>query len=381
MTGNHSNPIVISSGFDGGNIECLSSEDPENIRLNIAHDAGGEFYQWFYGKLTGTRGQKYILHIENAGSSSYPDGWKDYNVVTSYDQVEWFRTSTDYQDGVLTFSITAESDVIWFAYFAPYTLHQHHSLISRCAARPNVSAQVLGKTLDGRDIDLLQIGDANKPLKIWSIARQHPGESMAEWWMEGYLDRLLDANDAVSKALLERSVFYVVPNMNPDGTYRGHLRTNAIGINLNREWDKCTTEKSPEVFYVLEKMRETGVSLNLDVHGDEALPYNFIAGTEGIRSWTKERKALQELFKSKLAEINPDFQTTIGYPISAPDSANYGICSSFIAENFNCPAMTLEMPFKDTADTPDERYGWSDIRSAKLGSSCIDAIYSIVTKL
>lgn len=378
---NTSKPVVISSGFDGGNIESLNCEDPQNIRLNIHYDAGDEFYQWFYFRLTGTRGQRYTLHIENAGASSYPAGWKDYNVVASYDQSEWFRISTDYQNGVLSFSITAESDAIWFAYFAPYTLHQHNTLIAQCAAHSNVSAQVLGQTLDGRDIDLLQIGDANKPLKIWAIARQHPGESMAEWWMEGYLDRLLDMDDAVSKALLDKAVFYVVPNMNPDGTYRGYLRTNAAGINLNREWDKSSPDQSPEVFYVLQKMQETGISLHLDVHGDEALPYNFIAGTEGVHSWSKERKALQEMFKSNLKDINPDFQTTIGYPISAPDSANYGICSSYLAENFNCLAMTLEMPFKDTADSPDERYGWSDVRSAKLGASCVDAIYSVLPKL
>lgn len=378
---NAKKPIVISSQFDGGNIKCISCDDPDNIRLNINHDAGDEFYQWFYFRLTGSADQHYSLQIDNAGSSSYPDGWKDYRVVASYDQSNWFRIDTHYQDGVLHFSIDAESDVIWFAYFTPYTLQQHAMLISECATDDRVSVEVLGQTVDGRDIDLLSIGDPAKPLKIWAIARQHPGESMAEWWMEGYLDRLLDPQDAVSRALLEKAVFYMVPNMNPDGTFRGHLRTNAIGVNLNREWDKCTAEKSPEVFYVLNKMRQTGISLNLDVHGDEALAYNFIAGTEGIHSWSKERKALQELFKSNLMAINPDFQTTIGYPISAPDSANYGICSSYIAENFACPAMTLEMPFKDTRDTPDVRYGWSDERSAKLGASFIDAIYSVIDQL
>ena len=47
-----------------------------------------------------------------------------------------------------------------------------------------------------------------------------------------------------------------VPNMNPDGTWRGHLRTNAAGANLNREWDSPTPEHSPEVFYVRNKMDE-----------------------------------------------------------------------------------------------------------------------------
>jgi len=185
-------PVVISDQFDGGNIECVSCDRADNIRLNIKPDAGDAFYQWFYFRLTGSAGQRYTLNIENAGTSSYPDGWKNYRVVASYDQTEWFRTETDYRDGVLSFSIEAQSDVIWFAYFAPYSLQQHNALISQCATDERVSVEVLGKTHDGRDIDLLCIGDKNKPVRIWAIARQHPGETMAEWWMEGYLDRLLD---------------------------------------------------------------------------------------------------------------------------------------------------------------------------------------------
>ena len=49
-----------------------------------------------------------------------------------------------------------------------------------------------------------------------------------------------------------------VPNMNPDGTWRGHLRTNASGANLNREWDHPTKDKSPEVYYTRAAMDEYG---------------------------------------------------------------------------------------------------------------------------
>lgn len=38
-----------------------------------------------------------------------------------------------------------------------------------------------------------------------------------------------------------------VPNMNPDGSYHGHLRTNLLGANLNREWASPTMQYSPEV--------------------------------------------------------------------------------------------------------------------------------------
>ena len=373
--------IAISSHFDGGNIQCTDCDHADNIRLNIEVDEGGEFFQWFYFRMTAPAGRRYQLHIDNAGNSSYPRGWDDYRVVASYDRQDWFRIDTNFANDTLSFSIDAVSDVMWFAYFTPYSMQRHDDFISRCACQHHCSVEVLGQTLDGRNIDLVRIGSGDKPLKIWAIGRQHPGETMAQWWMEGYINRLLDHNDAVSGALLDVADFYIVPNMNPDGSVRGYLRTNAAGVNLNREWDKATPEHSPEVYCVLEKMRQTGVSFNLDVHGDEALPYNFIAGTEGIHSWNDERKKFQELFKSQLMSLNPDFQTTVGYPVGSAGTANYGICSSYIAEHFACPAMTLEMPFKDNVERPDNRHGWSSARSKQLGASCVAAIYSVVDQL
>ena len=103
----------------------------------------------------------------------------------------------------------------------------------------------LGNSLDGRPISLLTIGkDSPHKRKIWLTARQHPGETMAEFAIEGLLQKLLDPSDACARKLLEGAVFYIIPNMNPDGSVRGHLRTNAAGVNLNREWQDATMEPS-----------------------------------------------------------------------------------------------------------------------------------------
>ncbi|OED39125.1 hypothetical protein AB833_16425 [Chromatiales bacterium (ex Bugula neritina AB1)] len=373
--------VKINSAFDGGNIECVDCASTENIRLQISRDAGGEFYQWFYFRMTGAANKFCHLKIENAGGSSYPRGWENYQVVVSHDKRNWYRSATEYRNGVLHFNITPPSDLSWFAYFTPYSLQQHDALISKISACNNVSLESLGTTLDGRSMDLLRIGNPNARLKIWSIARQHPGETMAQWWMEGLLERLTNNQDPVTREILKQAAFYVVPNMNPDGCFRGYLRTNACGANLNREWSNPSLEKSPEVFLVRQKMHETGVDFSLDVHGDEALPYNFIAGTEGVKSWSESRLHLQTRFKNNLQQLNPDFQTTVGYPVASAGTANYDICSSYVAEHFKCPAMTLEMPFKDTADTPDDKYGWSAGRSSALGRSFVDAIYSVLDAL
>lgn len=255
------------------------------------------------------------------------------------------------------------------------------TLVARIAARPGVALEVIGQTLDGQDLDMLTIGEPGDGKRVcWAIARQHPGETMAEWWMEGFLDRLTDADDPVARALRESCVFHVVPNMNPDGSRRGHLRTNAVGANLNREWLQPSAERSPEVLAVRERMHATGVDFCLDVHGDEELPYNFIAGFEGIPSITGAQLKLLSDFKTALAAFNPDFQTVHGYGRPEPGKANLAMCTNYVAETFGCLAMTLEMPFKDTADTPNAETGWSpDARQRWRGHASMRSTPSAAT--
>ena len=217
--------------------------------------------------------------------------------------------------------------------------------------------------------------------KVWLIARQHPGEAMAEWFAEGFLERLLDGDDPVSRVLLARCVFYIVPNMNPDGAARGNLRTNAVGTNLNREWLQPSLARSPEVFLVRQKMIETGVDLNLDAHGDEVLPYNFCVGSEGNPGYTPRIAELEQRFKSAWVATCPDFQTTQGYACIQPGQANQTLATNWVAQQFDCLAFTIEMPFKDNADLPDGFTGWSGERSKKLGASVLLPILAVVDQL
>lgn len=373
----------ISDRFDSGNIQVTAIEGPR-ARLAIRPDPGEDgFFQWFHFRVSGVRGQSVELAIENAGQASYLKGWEGYRACVSYDRENWFRCPTDYADGTLTIRLEAEQDSVWVAYFAPYSRERHHDLIAACQAHPNCRHDVLGQTLDGEDLDLLTIGEAGPNKKtFWIFGRQHPGESQAEWWMEGFLARLLDPDDAIAREVLKAGVCHVVPNMNPDGSRRGHLRTNAAGANLNREWDKASLERSPEVFHVLRRMDETGLDFALDVHGDEGLPYVFIAGGEGVPGFDARLDDLLTRYQAELARANPDFQTAEGYPKARPNSSTtLSTATKQLTDRFGALAMTLEMPFKDNANAPDERYGWSPTRCRAIGRSCLDALYRVMDDL
>lgn len=374
----------ITANFDAGNIDVINLDNKNNIQLAIRPDVGEEFFQWFNFRLSGEVGEQYVLNIVNAGQASYLAGWENYQAVASYDREYWFRLPTSYTDGKLTITVELECDTIQIAYFAPYSYERHQDLLAAVQTHPLVTLEHLGETLDKRDLTLFNISDGNNEVNkrnIWITARQHPGETMAEWLVEGLLYSLLDSDNATAKLLLEKANVYIVPNMNPDGSVRGHLRTNAVGTNLNREWSNPSLEKSPEVFHVINKMETTGVDLFYDVHGDEALPYVFLAGSQGTPSYSDRLARLRDKFSDMLKIASADFQSEVGYDIDAPGTANMTIATHWVAERFDCLANTLEMPFKDNNNLPFEDTGWSPERSAKLGEASLVAMLAVVDDL
>ncbi len=367
--------IQINAAFDSGNI-IVTSIDGDTANLEIRKDAHSDFYQWFHFRVSGAKGRAITLNITNCGGSAYPGGWENYKARVSDDRADWRCAETFYGGGTLTIRHTPSEDAVWFAYFAPYSMERHFDLISRIAAQPGVRLIELGQSIEGQAIDCLTIGTGAK--QVWLYARQHPGESMAEHWMEGALDMLTDPDNVTATALREKCTFHIVPNMNPDGSCRGHLRTNAAGVNLNREWAEPSLERSPEVLCVRNAMDATGVDWAMDIHGDEAIPANFIAGFEGIPNWTDEQGARFYAYRSALTAWTHDFQDKLGYPASAPGRANLTMSTNQLANRFGATAMTLEMPFKDHDPHPVPSHAWNPARCQGLARSCLEVLETMV---
>ncbi|WP_407311054.1 M14-type cytosolic carboxypeptidase [Pseudomonas sp. nanlin1] len=374
--------LHISADFDSGNIQVIDASDARRIRLAIRPDTRSPHFQWFHFKADGlTVGQAHTFALENAGQSSYNRAWSGYNAVASYDQQNWFRVPSHFDGRSLGFTLQAEHPQVWFAYFEPYSRARHTQLIERAIDQAGLVTLATAKSLEGRDLQLLRKGDgAPGKLKLWFIAQQHPGEHMAEWFMEGLIERLMD-NDADIGNLLARADLYLVPNMNPDGAFHGHLRTNAAGQDLNRAWQDASAERAPEVLFVKEQMAAYGVDLFVDAHGDEEIPHVFTAACEGNPGYTPRQAALEKSFRDRLCAQTADFQQVYGYPRSAPGQANMRLACNWVGEQFDCLALTLEMPFKDHDDAPNPKTGWSGARSAALGKDVLTVAAQMLNEL
>lgn len=399
----------ISDTFDGGNIKFVgqkpNANDPNviDVEVNIQPDVYTELeqiahMQYFAFRVTlgglEDEGSQQVINyvISNAQDVSYPEAWSGTTVFYGPDVEDvdgWKRNlTTHYGDGKLSWQHThTHNGSLYFGYFPPYSYARHLKLISRCT--PYAQVGTLGQSLEGREMEYITAGSGK--LVCWAIHRQHPGETMAEHYAEGLLQRLLGlesngdtTKDKVVQNALQQFTFYIVPCMCPDGAVKGHLRTNACGANLNREWATVkegytapSLERSPEVYHVLKKMDETGVDVCLDIHGDEELPFNFISGAQDIPAWGPRLEALHGAFVAAYSRSNAAMQAHIGYP--PPESKEevlkyMNVATNQIAQRFNCLAITLEMPFKDCLTVTDPELGWNPAKSRKLGGSVLEAL-------
>ncbi|MGI4855437.1 MAG: M14 family metallopeptidase [Janthinobacterium lividum] len=401
-------PLHITSRFDSGAIDVVDATRADDVRLRIRADSAADFAQWFHFRVSGARDVAARYTFENAGQSAYPGGWEGYTVAASYDTVNWFRVATTHYDGqAMVMHHTAVHDVIYYAYFEPYGEARRLALVGEALASGHAAASDVGRSCEGRPMTVLTFGAsgaasgaalqaapapasgavcaarpvAPEPAKarIWIIARQHPGETMAEWFVEGMVRRLAGlgdwAGDPIGRLLCERAEIRLVPNMNPDGSALGNLRTNAAGANLNREWMTPDATRSPEVLAVREAIAASGVDLFFDIHGDEVLPYNFVAGSEMLPDFTAAQRHTQDRFIASFKAASPEFQDVHGYSNDRYQEDALTLASKYIAHRYGCLSLTLELPFKDNADLPAPRTGWNGARSAALGAAMCQAIY------
>lgn len=372
--------LTISADFDSGNIQVLDAGDRSRIRLAIRPDIQSPHFQWFHFKVDGLAvGAPHHFSLVNASESAFNNAWTGYHAVASYDHQTWFRVPSSFDGQALNFSLVPDQPQAWFAYFEPYSRARHEWLVGQALQQPDMQLLATGKSVEGRDLPLLRKGDgAAGKRKIWIIAQQHPGEHMAQWFMEGVIERLKQHDDPQIERLLAGADLYLVPNMNPDGAFHGNLRTNACGQDLNRAWQDSSEERSPEVFFVQQQMARYGVDMFLDAHGDEEIPYVFTAACEGNPGYTSQQAQLEAHFRQRLGEITVDFQSVYGYERSAPGQANMNLACNSVGERYKCLSLTLEMPFKDNDNAPDPQTGWNGKRSAQLGKDVLTVLSEMV---
>lgn len=155
----------------------------------------------------------------------------------------------------------------------PYRVSDLDRLLAAIRANRLVQVAAIGRTVQGRELEIIRVGNLRAPFRVFLRARAHAWESGGNWVVEGLVDRLL-RGDSDARRFLKRYCVYILPMANKDGVALGRTRFNLQGKDLNRDWDKPADPRlAPEnraLEQWLERMIQAGQRphLALELHND-----------------------------------------------------------------------------------------------------------------
>lgn len=162
---------------------------------------------------------------------------------------------------------------VYVARVEPYRLSDLEKLLALVRSNPFAEVTGIGRTVQGRELEMIRIGNPQAGHRAFLRARAHPWEAGSSWVVAGLIDRLLQ-NDAEAARYRERYCVYILPMANKDGVAMGRTRFNAQGRDLNRGWNQPAEEQWTPENCALEKWLERMIQegrkpeLAIELHND-----------------------------------------------------------------------------------------------------------------
>ncbi|XP_038210015.1 cytosolic carboxypeptidase 6-like [Zerene cesonia] len=210
----------------------------------------------------------------------------------------------------LAFGFDREEDVYQFAASYPYSYSrlQKHLSIWEKKAEGFAKRESIAQTTQKRRIDLITIEDFNvkgksvsKKRVVLILARTHGGDSPASYICQGFLDFLVSTSEK-AQTLRNNIVIQIVPMVNPDGVFLGNHRSDLLGSDLNRCWNRATSFAHPALIAVNELVKKISAEKTLqldfiiDLHSDIIHEGVFVRGNSYDDVYRFERHAVLPKF-------------------------------------------------------------------------------------
>jgi hypothetical protein len=294
--------VRFNASFEGACLGKVEVVGPDAFRVAVPgqQDRHGRNRQtsWFYFRMDGVRGREMTVTLTDlVGEYNHRPGAVPYGPfsrpVFSTDGRAWTHAdaaavSWDEERKELTLRVKVEADGVWLAHVPPYTPADLRRLLGEVDRSPYARVEVVGRTVQGRDIHKVTVTDASAGPEaekrcVWLQARQHAWEAGTSWVMEGAL-RFVTSDDPAAAELRKRVVFHFTPMVDVDGCAAGKVRFNANGFDVNRHWpevdlaSKDRLREMPEVWYTKKAIVAAHalgppVDLLVNLHNTETAEY------------------------------------------------------------------------------------------------------------
>jgi hypothetical protein len=333
--------VSLHTSFEAGSLGKVEPLSPTHFRCAVKGevDQKGRNRQasWYYFRLDDAAGREITIDlVDLLGEYNYSSVDLSVRETTrpafSYDNKTWqFFSDREVQWNTQSTSLRLRfrplKNHMWIAHVPPYTTRDLARLMAAVGTSPYLHKEVVGKTVEGRDMLLLtvtnaSVPDANKKV-LWLMARQHAWEASTSWVAEGTLRFLLSADPRAGR-VRDEAVFKIFPMADPDGVARGGVRYNDHGYDLNRNWDAVDPNLMPEIASQRKAMldwvdagRRIDLFLSLHNSNEEYLEGPLSAGGPQIQQLFKrvfDLLVATTSFNPVRPPRDAGFSTTLGLP-------------------------------------------------------------------
>ncbi len=345
----HQAAVAENATCDFGTVKFLS--DYPTARLNGCEERSGNYHLYISPEVEPVNPSPWY------GFKVVSDKKKTINVYLNYTYAShryWPKVSRDglrwrtlearkikkYRKGrKVRLRLSVDSKPLWVSAQEILNNRQYDLWNRHMARKDFVNLFVMGKSVQGRPVYKLETTgkwDKGKPANVVLVGRQHPPEVTGALAMMPFVETIL-SDSILARRFREAFRIIIVPNLNPDGVAGGNWRTNANGVDLNRDWGPFTQPETQLMRTELDRFRsdkDGKLRFMLDFHSTYE---NLIYTQSRDDSLYTANFALHwyDAIKKRLPDIS--FEHEPRHNRKLPTSKGY------VYKTFGVPAITYEM--------------------------------------
>ena len=258
--------ITFDADFPGGKLDELVEVDEKTFDLLIRPETEPiNDSAWYAFKVSAKRPQMIDVRL------CYQGGSHRYEPKVSRDRQNWSSARhlvvARHPGGrEITLRLAVGPEPTWIAGQELYGDQDVRQWMQKRTEHPHVSSSSIGRSVKGLPLRKLEIADGEPTDAIFILSRQHPPEVTGTIGMMSFVDAITCDGES-SNAFRKSFRTVVVPIANPDGVRQGNWRTNANGIDLNRDWMHFTQPETLAIRDEMLRLRNAGrLWLFLDFH-------------------------------------------------------------------------------------------------------------------
>ena len=332
--------VQFSNNFSGARLNnCTHLQDniyvatisPENSPINRS--------PWYAFKISSSKKQTIEVRflLTYPGVTSRPKISIDGKEWKALEKDKWTAANPEKKTPASAL-IEVGPEALWIFAHPPISLYDLDSWSNNLAKSPSTKITSIGKSLEGRPIKQLTLGNPDATNFVFILGRQHPPEVTGSVGLMSFVDTIA-LDSTLSKTFRHSFQTIVIPVVNPDGVEHGHWRSTLGGVDPNRDYGPFTqveTRAVRDALTTIAKQPKARAYLFLDFHStsedifytqrdeDQTFPLLF------TKRWLK---GIQEHFP------NYAFKRDAGHNENLPTSKTWAY------KTFGCAGITYEFGY------------------------------------